>query len=62
MSKEKVFFTMDELSDYLRIPKSTLYQYSRTKKIPCVKIGRRLRFRKDSVDAWFKRQEEVKAK
>ena len=45
--------TIEELSRYLRISKSTLYKQVRERKIPCQKIGRRWRFRKTAIDRWL---------
>jgi len=45
--------TVDELSDYLKIPKSTIYKLVRERKIPSQKIGRHWRFRKEAIDHWL---------
>jgi len=45
--------TIDELSTYLKIPKSTLYKLVREGKVPCQKIGRHWRFRKEAIDRWL---------
>jgi len=45
--------TIAELSDYLKIPKSTLYKLVREGKIPSQKIGRHWRFRKEAIDQWL---------
>ena len=45
--------TIEELSDYLKIPKSTLYKLVREGKIPSQKIGRHWRFRKGAIDDWL---------
>lgn len=45
--------TIDELVDYLRIPKSTLYKLAQEGKIPSRKIGRHWRFRKEAIDRWL---------
>ncbi|MDP1854340.1 MAG: response regulator [Candidatus Omnitrophota bacterium] len=50
---EDKFFTLNEVSAYLKIPKSTLYKLSQRKEIPSVKIGKQLRFRKSSLDKWI---------
>jgi excisionase family DNA binding protein len=52
--------TIDELSVYLKIPKSTLYKLVREGKVPSQKIGRHWRFGKKAIDRWFeeKRSEE----
>ena len=46
-------FTIEELSAYLKISKSTLYKLVREGKIPCQKIGRHWRFRKAAIDRWL---------
>jgi len=45
--------TIDELSAYLRIPKSTLYRLSQSGEIPCKKVGRQWRFHRASIDGWL---------
>ena len=45
--------TIMELSEYLKISRSTLYKLVRERKIPCQKIGRHWRFRKESIDRWL---------
>ena len=50
--------TIEELSVYLKIPKSTLYKLVREGKIPSQKVGRHLRFHRESIDEWLKREHE----
>lgn len=50
---EDRFFSLNEVVAYLKIPKSTIYKLSQKGKIPSVKIGKQLRFRKSSIDAWL---------
>lgn len=45
--------TIEELSAYLKISKSTLYKLVREGKIPSQKIGRHWRFRKEAIDRWL---------
>lgn len=45
--------TIEDLSDYLKISKSTLYKLVREGKIPSHKIGRHWRFRKVTIDRWL---------
>jgi excisionase family DNA binding protein len=45
--------TIQELAEYLKIPKSTLYKLVREGKIPSQKIGRHWRFRKGAIDNWL---------
>ena len=45
--------TIDELSDYLRISRSTLYKLAQEGRVPCQKVGRHWRFRKEAIDRWL---------
>lgn len=45
--------TIEELSAYVKVSKSTLYKLVREGKIPCQKVGRHWRFRKDAIDNWL---------
>lgn len=54
---EDKFFTLKEVGQYLKIPKSTLYKLVQKGQIPCSKIGKQLRFRKSSLDKWLTEKE-----
>jgi len=45
--------TIDELAAYVKVPKSTLYKLVREGRVPCQKIGRHWRFRKEAIDHWL---------
>ena len=45
--------TIEELSDYLKISRSTLYKLAQEGKLPCQKVGRHWRFRKEAIDRWL---------
>lgn len=45
--------TIEEVSKYLQIPLSSLYKLAQEGKIPCQKIGRHWRFRKETIDRWL---------
>jgi len=61
MEKSYDVFNIDELSDYLKIPKSTLYKLVREGKIPGQKVGRHWRFHKEAIVRWLgNRNESVK--
>lgn len=53
-NETKQVMDIKELSEYLGIGKSKIYNLIRHKKIPASKIGRQYRFSKDVVDAWLK--------
>lgn len=50
--KRDDIMTMDELAEYLKISKSTLYKLATDNKLPGTKIGKRWRFHKDAIDRW----------
>lgn len=54
-AKRDEIMTMDELAEYLKISKSTLYKLAVESKLPGTKIGKRWRFHKDAIDEWVKR-------
>jgi excisionase family DNA binding protein len=51
--EEKRLLNVDEVADYLKIPKSTLYKMCSEREIPCAKIGKHWRFDKKLIDEWF---------
>jgi excisionase family DNA binding protein len=52
--------TIEELSVYLKIPKSTLYKLVREGKVPSQKVGRHWRFRKETIDRWLDETRDIK--
>lgn len=53
--------TIEELADYLKISKSTLYKLAQEGRIPGQKVGRHWRFRKQTIDRWLEEdQRQVK--
>lgn len=54
MSQKQDILTIEELSEYLKIAKSTIYKLCQEGKIPGQKVGRHWRFHKDVVDDWIK--------
>ena len=56
-SRHGVILTVDEISVYLKIPRSTIYKLVREGKIPAQKIGRHWRFRKEAIDHWLEKKQ-----
>ena len=50
-------FSLNDLSAYLKIPKSTLYKLSEANQIPSFKVGKQLRFRKSAINRWIEKSE-----
>ena len=48
--------TIDELAEYLKISKSTLYKLAQAGSIPSQKVGKHWRFHKDAVDQWLRQR------
>jgi excisionase family DNA binding protein len=44
--------TADEVAALLRVPRSTVYELTRTRRLPHVKLGRRTLFVRVDLDAW----------
>lgn len=45
--------TIDELSIYLKVAKSTLYKLAQEGRLPGQKVGRHWRFRRETIDRWL---------
>ncbi|MFN8429007.1 MAG: helix-turn-helix domain-containing protein [Spirosomataceae bacterium] len=45
--------TLDQASEYLQVPKGTIYQLTHRREISFNKVGRSLRFRKMDLDSWL---------
>ena len=54
MRKFGNILTIEDLSDYLKISKSTLYKLVQEGKVPSQKVGRHWRFHKEAIDGWLK--------
>ncbi|MBF0489365.1 MAG: helix-turn-helix domain-containing protein [Candidatus Omnitrophica bacterium] len=51
---ERRFLGIDDFSDYLGVPKGTLYVWVCQKKIPYLKIGKLLKFDMKEIEPWLK--------
>ncbi|MCX5712023.1 MAG: helix-turn-helix domain-containing protein [Candidatus Omnitrophica bacterium] len=45
--------TMEDLADYLKVSRRTIYEWLKGNKIPAVKLIGQWRFKKDKIDAWL---------
>jgi len=52
--------TLEEVADYLRLSKDTVYRMANTGKIPASKAGNQWRFRKEDIDQWLEKNKNVK--
>lgn len=49
--------TLEELSVYLKLPKSTVYKLVQERRIPGQKLGKQWRFGKQAIDQWLNAQQ-----
>ena len=52
--------TLNEVAEYLRIPRSTAYKLVQEGRIPGQKVGRQWRFHRQFVDEWLRKREPTK--
>jgi len=45
--------TRQELQEYLRISRASVFKLLKANEIPVIRIGRKLLFRKDDIDRWL---------
>ena len=53
---EKRFIGIKECSEYLGIPKGTLYSWTFSRKIPYIKMGKLVKFDLQELDGWIKKR------
>jgi excisionase family DNA binding protein len=51
--------TLDELSEYIKISRFTIYDWVYRKKIPYIKLGKNLRFRRELIDDWIDAKQNI---
>jgi excisionase family DNA binding protein len=56
ISKRKQLLDTQEAADFLGIKKTTLYEWVIERKIPHVRVGRLLKFRREDLDTWLKKR------
>lgn len=54
--------TIDDLAEYLKISKSTLYKLAQEGAVPGQKVGRHWRFHRDAVDQWLRNETAIKSR
>ena len=48
---------VSEVAELLQLRTDRVYALARAGEIPCIRFGRTLRFRRESVDRWLEEQE-----
>ena len=57
MADTDEFWTAEEVSNYLRIPQSTIYKLAQDKVLPGFKVGKHWRFRRETILEWINTRE-----
>lgn len=47
--------TVHEVADYLRLSEAKVYRLANLGCVPCFRLGKSWRFRKDLIDTWIER-------
>ena len=46
--------TLEEVADYLRVTRKTIYRLLEKRAIPCTRVGHQWRFDREAVEAWLR--------
>ena len=55
---DRELMTIEEIADYLRVKKRTIYEWLKKGKIPAIKTVGQWRFKKTQIDNWLDKQQE----
>lgn len=56
MAGISALMTIEDLADYLKVSRRTIYEWLKYNKIPAVKLVGQWRFKKDKIDAWLEKK------
>ena len=54
---DRELMTIEEVADYLRVKKRTVYEWVKNRKIPAIKTVGQWRFKKVQIDTWLEDQQ-----
>ena len=52
-NNSEALMTVRDVAKYLKVSPATVYKRVKEKKIPCHRIGRLWRFRREEIDEWL---------
>ena len=55
---DRELMTIEEVADYLRVKKRTVYEWVKNRKIPAIKTVGQWRFKEVQIDTWLENQQE----
>lgn len=56
--EEEGLLTINDVAEYLKVKKRTIYDWVRKKRIPAIKTVGQWRFKRQEIDAWLKQGHE----
>lgn len=59
--RDKPIMNLKEVAQYLGLSRMSIYRYIKQGKIPVSRVGGVWRFRKEKIDAWLEKQENVRS-
>lgn len=60
MVEYETLMTIDDLASYLKVTRRTIYEWLKQHKVPAVKLVGQWRFRKEKIDGWLEKQENMR--
>jgi len=51
-----MWMTIDEVAEYLKVSKETIYKMVQQRQLPGSKLGNQWRFKQETLDAWLTAQ------
>jgi len=53
MNADDSLWDIDEVAQYLKVTKDTVYRWIAKKQMPAIKIGKKWLFRRNDIDVWL---------
>lgn len=57
---QEVLLTAEQVADYLKVDKFTVYRLVAQKKLPAFKVGNQWRFKPKLIEAWLMNQSNIR--
>lgn len=59
MQQNDLILTVKDVMTYLKISRQTLHELTKSGQIPSYKVGKAVRYRKDEIDEFLKKQRKI---
>jgi excisionase family DNA binding protein len=56
---QETLMTIEQVAEYLRVDKFTVYRLVTQKKIPAFKVGSQWRFKQDLIEDWLRKNSNI---